>query len=218
MKSFILPKLVIFDMDGTMLDTEIIAFDATTYAGNEMGIEIKKEIVESLMGKNKAGCIEVLRTNLGDDFDIEKLFRISGAYMNNYFEKNGVPVKPGVFEILDKLEKLGIKKCVATSTTKASATRKLTSANLAHRFEVIIGGDEIENGKPAPDIFLKAAAHCNTDPEDCIVIEDTEAGVLAATSAGIRVVIVPDIAPLCDEIRAKGFVCESLFEVAEKIF
>ncbi|MCL2577510.1 MAG: HAD family phosphatase [Defluviitaleaceae bacterium] len=216
MKNFILPKCVIFDMDGTMLDTEPISLEGIIHAGKILGVEIKKEIGESMMGKSVVRCREILRANYGENFNIDKAFDLHIAYVDDFFEKNGVPVKPGIFELLDTLDDLRIKKCVATSTVKARATHKLSEANLAHHFKTIIGGDEVENGKPSPDIFLKAAESCGVLPQDCIVIEDTEAGILGAVAAGIRVIAVPDIAPLTKEIRTKAFaVCTDLFEVGK---
>ncbi|MCL1878247.1 MAG: HAD family phosphatase [Defluviitaleaceae bacterium] len=212
------PKLVIFDMDGTMLDTEPIASDAVREACKIMGFVLPQEVIDRAMGRNQATSRAILLEHFGADFDVERSFELYLDYKNKYFAEHGIPTKPGLYEILDKLESLGIKKCVATSTDKKHAIAKLETVNIAHRFPVIIGGDEVENGKPAPDIFLKAAAACNTAPDDCIVIEDTEAGILAATSAKIPVIAVPDIAPLNEKIRSKAVaVCADLFEVA-KIF
>ncbi|MCL1844145.1 MAG: HAD family phosphatase [Defluviitaleaceae bacterium] len=215
MKKFILPKLVIFDMDGTMLDTEPISLEAIMHAGKVMGHNITKEIGESLMGKSVTVIGGILQGHFGMGFDLKKAFDLHRLYVDDWFEKNGVPVKPGIYPLLDRLEELKIKKCVATSTAKARAEYKLGQVNIAHRFEVIVGGDEVENGKPAPDIFLKAAAFCNTPPQDCVVIEDTEAGITGATTAGIRTIAVPDIAPLNEKTRAMAFaVCTDLFDVA----
>ena len=214
-----LPKLVIFDMDGTMLDTEPVALEGIFHAGRELGVEIKREIGESLMGKSTAHSREILRKNYGEGFDIEKAFEFYFAYVTDYYKKNEILLKPGIFELLDTLDELKIKKCVATSTVKNLATKKLTETNLIQRFETITGGDEVENSKPFPDIFLKAAASCGVPPQDCLVIEDTEAGILGATAAGIPVIAVPDIAPLTKEIRAKAFaVCTDLFEVGKLFF
>ncbi|MCL1863049.1 MAG: HAD family phosphatase [Defluviitaleaceae bacterium] len=216
MKNFKLPKLVIFDMDGTMLDTEPISLKAMMHAGTELGVEIKIDVAESLMGKSIVRCREILRANYGENFDLDKAFEIHKDYVMSYYKENNVPIKTGIYELLDKLETMGIKKAVATSTGKQAALWKLNNAKIAHRFDVIIGGDEVENGKPSPDIFLKAAADCGTAPADCIIIEDTEAGILGATAADIRVIAVPDIAPLTEEIRAKAFVvCKDLHVVAE---
>ena len=215
MTNFVLPKLVIFDMDGTMIDTEPISLAGMIHAGKILGCAISQEIGESLMGKSNAVGREILLGHYGADFDIERAFALHKAYIDDYFEKHGVPAKAGIYPLLDKLESLGIKKCVATSTERERATYKLNEVNIAHRFEVIIGGNDVENGKPAPDIFLKAAAHCGVAPEDCIIIEDTEAGIQGAVSAGIRVIAVPDIAPLSEEIRAKAtIICADLFEIA----
>jgi len=210
------PELIIFDMDGTMLDTEPVSLDATVRAGAELGVKITRELGESFMGKSVVRIREILHANFGENFDAERLFELHAIYVDEFFEKNGVPVKKGIFEILDKLEVLGIRKCVATSTAKKRATEKLTSAKIAHRFEKIIGGDDVQNGKPSPDIFLKAAAECGVAPENCLIIEDTEAGALGAEAAKIRLILVPDIAPLDEKIRAKALaVCKDLFEVAE---
>jgi len=211
-------KLVIFDMDGTMLDTEPTSLAAMMHAGKILGVPLDKIIGESLMGKAASRCREILKANFGDDFDTDAAFRLHVAYMDEVFEKNGVPVKSGIFELLDKLDALQIKKCVATSTEKKRAIHKLEAAGILHRFDTITGGDEIANGKPAPDIFLHAAATCNIAATDCIIIEDTEAGILGAVAAKIPVIAVPDVAPLSDEIRAKAFaVCKDLHEVAEMI-
>jgi HAD superfamily hydrolase (TIGR01509 family) len=216
MKKIFSPKLVIFDMDGTMLDTEPISMNATMKAGEVLGVKFTQELCESFMGKSVVVIAEIIRKKFGADFNVEKVFELHGKFYDEYLTKHGVPAKPGIFEFLDKLESLGIKKCVATSTARERATRKLASIDLARRFEIIIGGDDVTNGKPAPDIFLKAAASCGFAPHECVVIEDTEAGILGATSAGIRTIVVPDVAPLNEKIRAKAFaVCTDLFEVAE---
>ena len=212
------PELVIFDMDGTMLDTEPIASAAVRDACETMGCELPQEIIDRCMGRNQATSRAVLLQHFGQSFDIDRMFELYLHNKHKHFAKHGIPTKPGLYEILDKLESLGIKKCVATSTDKKHALEKLATVNIAHRFDAIIGGDEVENGKPAPDIFLKAADTCQTTPTDCLVIEDTEAGILAATAAKIPVILVPDIAPLSEKIRASATaVCADLFEVAGMI-
>jgi HAD superfamily hydrolase (TIGR01509 family) len=169
-----------------------------------------------MMGKSYVRSCEVLQSHFGAELDVEKLFEIHYKIKDDFIIENGVPVKKGLYLLLDKLEQLNIKKSVATSTGKSHAIKRLADANIAHRFEAIICGDDVINGKPSPDIFLKATASCGICTENCIVIEDTEAGVRGAIAAGIRVVAVPDIAPLNEKIRAKAdFICKDLFEAAE---
>jgi HAD superfamily hydrolase (TIGR01509 family) len=214
-----LPKLVIFDMDGTMLDTEPVSLAGMMHAGKTLGFNITREVCESLMGKSLKRCHDILQTTYGENFNIKEAFRLHVAYVDDFFEKNGVPVKAGIFELLDALDEMGVKKCVATSTVKARATHKLSEAGLGGRFETIIGGDDVENGKPSPDIFLKAATSCGIEPQDCLVLEDTEAGILGASAANIPVIAIPDIAPLSAEIREKAFaVYTNLEEVRKYLF
>jgi HAD superfamily hydrolase (TIGR01509 family) len=168
------------------------------------------------VGCTKTECKKRIRQYYGEIFDYDRAYAVRTNYVRSVTDKDGIKVKKCVESMLDVLDALGIKKCVATSTSRERATQKLADANLAHRFEIIIGGDDIVNGKPAPDIFLKAAASCNTPLQDCIIIEDTEAGILGANAANIRVIVVPDIAPLNEKIRARAdFICTDLFEVAK---
>lgn len=216
MKNFLRPKLVIFDMDGTLLDTEPIAFAAVRDAAKTMGCELPDEIINSMIGRNQAASRSILLEYFGADFDVERAFELYLENKHAFYMTHGIPVKRGLFEILDKLEERGIKKCVATSTDKKNAVFKLTKAGVAHRFEAIIGGDEVKDGKPAPEIFLKATQVCGFAPAECLVVEDTEAGARGAVAAGIPLVLVPDIAPLCEEVRAMAVaVCEDLIQVAK---
>ena len=209
------PKLVIFDMDGTLLDTERLSLAGMIEAAKIMGHEMPRDLFEQIMGRNAAYARRLIFEKYGADFDYDKAALLHAKYIDDYFEKHGVPVKPGVEALLDKLEALGIKKCVATSTDRERATHKLTLANLAHRFEVIVGGDEVKESKPNPEIFLKAASYCNTAPESCLVLEDTIAGTEGAYRAGMGVIIIPDIAPLTDEIKSKALaICQDMNEVA----
>ena len=210
------PKLVIFDMDGTMLDTERLSLAGMIEASRVMGYETTREFYEEIIGRNAAYARKLAIERYGQDFDFERAHAIHLEYIDTHFEKYGVPIKPGLIAMLDRLEALGIKKCVATSTAKARATHKLTLANLAHRFEVIVGGDEVAESKPNPEIFLKAAESCGVDPAECLVLEDSPAGAEAAARAGMPTILVPDIAPLTEETRAKAVaVCADLLEATE---
>jgi len=115
---------------------------------------------------------------------------------------------------LTLLEALRIPKGVATSTGRAGAQAKLSQADLLDRFSVLVGGDEVAHGKPAPDIFLEAASRLGIAPEDCVVLEDSEPGISAAWSARMLPIMIPDLHPPSDELVARGLlVMDSLHAV-----
>jgi len=210
-------KLVIFDMDGTMLDTEPIFMQGWKAALLEQKLDISQERFDTafnaVIGTNFEHCRRVISEMLAE-FDFVKGYDFCTAYKDDFITVNGVPIKPGLFELLDRLEELNIKKCVATSTSRDKATHKLQLANILHRFEVIVGGDEVQESKPAPEIFLKAAALCGVAPENCLVLEDSAAGTLGAHRAGMRVITIPDILQPSDETRGLATaVMDSLHEV-----
>jgi HAD superfamily hydrolase (TIGR01509 family) len=107
-------------------------------------------------------------------------------------EREGLVVKPGLAELLDWIEETGLARAVATSTRRERARAKLARTNLLPRFQALVGGDEIPRGKPAPDIFLEAAARLQLRPGDCMVLEDSLPGYLAARAAGMAAIVVPD--------------------------
>jgi len=215
------PKLVIFDMDGTMLDTEMLSIKGWEVAVTQQLPHISQELFlqtfYKMIGTNYESSRSIAK-ELIPEFDFEIGHKVSYGYMDEYIKTNGVPIKAGLLQLLDKLEQLNIKKCVATSTVKERATHKLTLANIAHRFDVIVGGDEVAVSKPNPDIFLKAASACGVAPENCLVLEDSAAGVEGGYRAGMQVIVIPDLLPPTDATRKMAnLVCEDLHEVVTLI-
>ena len=212
------PKLVIFDMDGTMLDTEPISLQGMIYAAEAKGKTMPLDFFNQFIGRNVAHARWLIHQRFGEEVDYDELAELHQNYIDEYIEKNGLPIKKGLFDLFDKLESLNINKCVATSTAKPLAISKLTTAGIINRFEVIVGGDEVAESKPSPEIFLKAAALCNTAPAESLVIEDSIAGAEGAYNAGIPYILVPCIAPLTNEVKQRAFaVCEDLHEVGKLI-
>jgi len=210
------PALVIFDMDGTMLDTEPVSCRGMIVAAAEQGYELPDGLFEQLIGRNRAHAQRLILEMVGPDFDFDRGMETHQAFIDNFFMEHGAPIKKGLPELLTKLEGMGIKKCVATSTNRESAIRKLDYAGIAHRFEVIVGGDDVVESKPDPEIFLKAAAFCQVTPADSLIIEDSPAGGMGAFNAGIPFILVPDMAVLGEDVLKKAaYVCKDLFEVAD---
>lgn len=211
-------KLIIFDMDGLMFDTERHIVDMWGQAGRESGLTIPAALVSSTAGLDAENTRKVFVKQFGGDFPYEKIRARRIALQLEEIEKNGVPIKKGLLELLDYLEEKNIQKAVATSTDRERTTLYLQKAGLLHRFDTIVCGDEVKNGKPAPDIFLKAAEKMDVVPADCLVLEDSPNGILAAHNACMRVIMVPDLAQADETTKCLLFaVCSSLLDVIKML-
>ncbi|HHV28673.1 HAD family hydrolase [Acetivibrio mesophilus] len=186
-------SLVIFDMDGLMFDTERIGREAWQKAGEALGIEIKPQFLLEIIGMNVKGAERVFEKYYGNSLTFYDLRNLRVKYGLDYIEKNGMPVKPGLFELLDYLDNRGIMKAVATSTERKRAEKYLSMAGITDRFDTIVCGDEVTYGKPEPDIFIEAAKRTGCKVEECIVLEDSANGIKAASKAKMLPVLIPDI-------------------------
>ncbi len=207
-------RLVIFDMDGLMFDTERIAVDAWRSAGERLGFPISPGLVIETIGLNRKDTEATLLRRLGEGFPYEEASLLRIRYAEETVARSGVPVKEGLFELLDMLDSAGIPKAVATSTERARALRLLELAGVQSRFDAIVCGDEVERGKPSPDIFRTAASKLQIDPSGCMALEDSESGLMAAHRAGMLPVLVPDLkAPSAEALALAFRVFRSLTEV-----
>ena len=186
-------KAVIFDMDGLMIDSERITYEGYVRICGEMGLTVTPEYYGSILGVPQHDVYKRHREEFGDDFPSEQVVKEVQAYLQNSFETDGVPLKKGLTELLDRLTADGYKCVVATSSSRQRVDRILEMADLARYFDDVVCGDEIEHGKPAPDIFLRACERAEADPCEAIVLEDSENGIFAARNAHIRCICVPDM-------------------------
>jgi len=210
------PRAVIFDMDGLMLDTEPLAARAWDDAAETLGVAFDRTLPPRLIGRNLTDCSAMIRAHYGDfaDYPVDALLAHWHAAYDAIVTREGVATKPGVFELIDWLEARNIVRAVATSTRRDRAIRKLTHAALLPRFAVLVGGDEIARGKPAPDIYLEAARRLGVAPEGCVVLEDSEPGVRGAFAAGMTPIMVPDLLPPSELLlRESPRVVDSLHDV-----
>jgi len=211
-------KLVLFDMDGLILDTEKIYVKAWEGALARQGFALTQPLVDRLLGCGPALCRERMEDAFGPEFIFQEAYDIRKIFLENYFENNPIDVKQGTNDLLDLLDEGGVPKCVATSTPLSRAEYMLDKAGIKKRFDKIIAGDMIERGKPDPEIFLKGASFFDAGPNECAVLEDSATGVEAARAGGFRAVFVPDLAAPCKNTLAGSWaVCENLFEVAKLI-
>ncbi|MFA6940140.1 MAG: HAD family phosphatase [Clostridiaceae bacterium] len=193
-------SLVIFDMDGLMLDTERISIESLGKAGKEYGYNITPNIVMKMIGMNSKGCEKVFKENFGEQFPLDDIRKLKSKFLSAIIDKTGVPVKTGLYELLEFLKGKNVLTAVATSTAKKSAEKLLKSANILDKFHLIICGDEVAAGKPDPEIFLKTAYKLNCRPEECIVFEDSENGIKAASRAKMIPIMIPDMKEPSEEI------------------
>jgi HAD superfamily hydrolase (TIGR01509 family) len=198
---------VIFDMDGLMLATETISRGIWQRAAVEMGYTITDDLFSSFIGRTEADCQAVLEKRWGPTFVFARMHERILSQWAELFATGSIPRKPGLLELIAYVDSLGLPKAVATSSRRDNALAKL--GHLAEQFPVLVTGDDISRGKPAPDIFLLAAAQLGVKPEDCLVLEDSWPGVQAAQAAGSYVIMVPDLSPTTE---SAPHVCSSLHE------
>lgn len=189
------PLAFIFDMDGLMLDTEPLAARAWEVAARATSIDFDAALTPALIGRTFADCRTLIHDHHGGaDYPVDVLMAAWHEAYDAIVEREGLVLKPGLVELLDWLRSRGVPCGVATSTRRIRAIAKLERTGLWPRFAALVGGDEVERGKPAPDIFLAAAQRLRTPPGRCLVLEDSAPGLHAAAAAGIPAIMVPDLA------------------------
>jgi HAD superfamily hydrolase (TIGR01509 family) len=209
---------VIFDMDGLMLDTERISIRAWDLAMAERGYSIPPETYLQVLGRNIQGTRSVFCQALGDELPFDEIYRRKQYFVDEIIAQDGIALKPGLLELLDTLTQKSLPKAVGSSTARPTVWKKLTLTGIANRFDVIVCGDEVQHGKPAPDIFLAAAAQLAVAPAGCLVLEDSENGIQAAHAAGMIPVMIPDLKQPAEEIRQIAYrVFPSLHRVDELV-
>lgn len=195
---------VIFDMDGVIFDTEHLALSLWIRAGDELGIPGLAELYPSVIGTTAVRTAEILFARYGESFPKAAFDRRVRELYFEHYEREGLPVKPGVEELLSSLAAHGVPLALASSTRTELVRRELEDSGFLKYFTAVIGGDMVSHSKPHPEIFLKAAEALGAAPGDCYVIEDSFNGIRAAAAAGMHPLMVPDMLPPTDEILALG--------------
>lgn len=201
-------------MDGLMFDTERIYYKAWQEAAKAHGYEITWEIYTQIVARNSRYIEKVLKQLLGDTLPYDRICAMKRRLSDEIIEREGIQKKDGLMELLDYLDEKGIKKVVATSSMREKTLHYLSLAGIKERFDWIICGSDIEESKPNPEIFLKAAAHLNIAPKACMVLEDSRLGLEAAFRAKMSSICVPDLVEPDEQMRAHAtYVVSSLRQV-----
>ena len=209
-------RAVVLDMDGLMLDTEPLYKASWQQACAELGFALDDAAHARMIGRPNADCERQLVRLFGPGFPLEPFRAKWPALWRASADGRPIPAKPGLSDFLAFVEARALLRAVATSSERDFVEFSLGSAGVAGRFDAVVTGDEIARGKPAPDIYLEAARRLGVDPRDCIALEDSDAGVLAATAAGMRTICIPDSkSPSEAAARAATCVLASLDEARE---
>jgi len=193
----------IFDMDGTMFDTERLRFKTLKQASLEIfGKALSEETLVGSLGLSAKKAEALAKAHNGDDFPYAQIRQRADELELEHVRNQGVPIKPGLLEVLERLRKSGMTMAVATSSRRAIAEEYLINANVLKYFDITVCGDEVSHGKPHPEIFLKAASALNCAPGSCFMVEDSENGMLSAIRAEGQPILIEDIKAPAPEVKA----------------
>ena len=206
---------VVLDMDGLMLDTEPLYKRAWQQAALQFGFRLDDTFYLALIGRTNASAEIALAEHFGVDFPLPSFRERWADLWREEAEASGIRLKPGVVELLEYLAGQDLAVAIATSSDQEYAAFSFKAAGLDTRmFTHVVTGDQVKNGKPAPDIYLEAARRLGVSPARTLAIEDSDAGILSATAAGMISLMVPDLKLPSHEAHQKAFrVLASLHEV-----
>ena len=207
-------KAVIFDMDGVIFDTERVYLEIWKSVFEKYGYKMTKELYITVMGTGRKNVIKTFLENFGDDLPIEKMYEEKDNQLFYIIENQGIPLKKGVKELFSMLKEKNYKIALATSAKRDRVEKQIKDKWLKESFDAIVCGDDVEKGKPSPDIFLKAAKEIDVEPEDCFVVEDSPAGIKAAFSGGMKGIHVEDL-KVADEDILKY--CQKSFKDLQEV-
>ena len=195
-------KAIIFDMDGVIFDSERLYIECCKEAAEELGMDGIVETCYRCIGVTTDTTRRVLLEVYRDPALVDRFREKTVALYLEKYESGLLNMKPGVKELLQYLKAHGFKTAIASSTRTEIVRKELAKAGVLEYFDRIVGGDQVSRSKPAPDIFLKAAAALETPPDRCIVIEDSFNGIRAAKAAGMTAIMVPDLLQPDEEMKS----------------
>lgn len=212
---------IIFDMDGVLIDSERQSNEGWLWAAGQLGVDMPMWLIDSFKGAPAELCCKFFDDYYKGVIDYWEAKELRTQHVYKIRETEGIPVKKGVKDIFEYIRNNGLKCAVATSTRRESAEKTLHEIGVWDYLDAVVYGDEVEHGKPEPDIFLRAAKAIGVNPLEAVVVEDSINGIKAGYAADMRVVHIPDTIAIDDDIRKLTYmVCadlNGLIDVVESI-
>lgn len=212
---------IIFDMDGVLIDSERQSNEGWIWAAGQLGVDMPMWLIDSFKGAPAELCCKFFDDYYKGVIDYWEAKELRTQHVYKIRETEGIPVKKGVKDIFEYIRNNGLKCAVATSTRRESAEKTLHEIGVWDYLDAVVYGDEVEHGKPEPDIFLRAAKAIGVNPSEAVVVEDSINGIKAGYAADMRVVHIPDTIAIDDDIRKLTYmVCadlNGLIDVVESI-
>ncbi len=206
-------RAVIFDMDGLMIDSERVTYECFRKYLKDKDMDMTEEFYITLLGQTIKVCKQKVLDQFGKDFPYEDCVNQVHEMLDERLLIEGVPIKKGLIELLKYLKENHYKMIVATSSERIRVDKILKNAGILEFFYDSICGDEVENGKPNPEVFLKACEKLGVRVDEALVLEDSEAGIQAAFDGGIKVICVPDMKYPEEKYKKMAtLVCDDLSE------
>lgn len=203
------PKAIVFDLDGTLIDSEALVRESHFHAAQALGYSMSDAQFLGLVGMHREANDLQLKAYYGEDFPLERFIETTRAFVGD----RSAPLKAGALELMDALDDLGLSYGLATSSRRPWVERHFKTYNLAGRFRAVVTRQDVINGKPDPEPYLKASELLGFAPTDVLAIEDSHPGVRAAHAAGCITVMIPDLLQPDDEMRSKARVLTSLADI-----
>ena len=195
-------RAVLFDMDGTVIDSVSIYNRGWIYAAEKAGFSGEEIIplTDRFSGMNGADLVRFLQERFGEEYPAREILDGRDRFVSEEIKERGVPPKPGVPEVFERLSEMGIRSALVTGSRRSRVELILSVTGLGTYFESVVTGDDIQKSKPSPDCFLYAAKLLGLSPAECAVAEDAPGGVQAGYAAGMPVAMIPDFCPFTDDL------------------
>lgn len=203
------PRAVVFDLDGTLIDSEALVKEAHFAACAEIGVTMTDAQFLSLVGMHREANDLQLRGYYGDDFPLEHFITLTRAHVGDRV----APLKAGALELMDELDARALPFGLATSSRRPWVEKHFSAHALTPRFRAVVTRQDVVEGKPHPEPYLHASKLLGFEPGDVLALEDSYAGVSSAHAAGCMTVMVPDLLLADDAMRAKALVVASLHDI-----